>query len=112
MALSSAATAFSSYPQHSFPKFPSSSHFFSICASSISPTIIIIAAFDLHSCWTNIIADINSNLNLAIPLRYPPSGAKHAPLVMCIVVACDLLGLGEEDEGGKIAKRGREETKR
>ncbi|KAL6011816.1 hypothetical protein ACLOJK_002282 [Asimina triloba] len=105
MALSSAAAALSSYPKRSFSKTPSSSsRFFSVRASSISRATTA-AAFDLRSYWTNLIADIDSNLDLAIPLRYPPSiheamrysvlakGAKRAPPVMCIAAACDLLGL-------------------
>ncbi|KAL6209190.1 hypothetical protein ACLB2K_020133 [Fragaria x ananassa] len=59
--------------------------------------------FDLKTYWTTLIADINSKLNEAVPVRYPEliyesmrysvlaDGAKRASPVMC-VAACELFG--------------------
>nr|AKU77009.1 geranylgeranyl diphosphate synthase [Tripterygium wilfordii] len=59
--------------------------------------------FDLKTYWTNLIGEINENLDQAIPVKYPDQiyeamrysvlakGAKRAPPVMCIT-ACELFG--------------------
>lgn len=59
--------------------------------------------FDLRSYWTTLIAQINTKLDEAIPVKYPQKiyesmrysvlakGAKRAPPVLCVAV-CELFG--------------------
>lgn len=59
--------------------------------------------FDLRSYWTTLIAEINTKLEEAIPVKYPQQiyeamrysvlakGAKRASPVMCVAV-CELFG--------------------
>ncbi|MQM22850.1 hypothetical protein Taro_055908 [Colocasia esculenta] len=63
------------------------------------------AAFDLHGYWADLIPQIEAELDKAVPRRYPDlihdamryavlsPGSKRAPPVMCIAVACELLGV-------------------
>uniref|UniRef100_A0A1D1YF90 Heterodimeric geranylgeranyl pyrophosphate synthase small subunit, chloroplastic n=1 Tax=Anthurium amnicola TaxID=1678845 RepID=A0A1D1YF90_9ARAE len=62
------------------------------------------SAFDLRSYWSAVISQIDAELDVAVPVRYPlriheamrysvlAPGAKRAPPVMCLAVACELLG--------------------
>ncbi|KAM7258622.1 hypothetical protein ACFE04_014363 [Oxalis oulophora] len=72
-------------------------------SSSSSSTSTSTRHFDLKSYWTNLIKEMNKNLEEAIPVKYPEQiyeamrysvlakGAKRAPPVMC-VAACELFG--------------------
>ncbi|KAK6916772.1 Polyprenyl synthetase [Dillenia turbinata] len=70
------------------------------CSSSSTTTSV---KFDLKTYWSNLIGEINRNLDDAIQVQYPDliyqamrysvlaKGAKRAPPVMC-VAACELFG--------------------
>ncbi|KAG1362712.1 putative Geranylgeranyl pyrophosphate synthase 7, chloroplastic [Cocos nucifera] len=71
--------------------------------SSTSPAATAAASFDLHGYWSTLIAQIESQLDAALPVRYPErifeamrysvlaGGGKRAPPIMCIA-ACELVG--------------------
>lgn len=73
------------------------------CSVSVSSKQLRSTQFDLKTYWTKLIAEIDQNLDRAIPIKYPEGiyeamrysvlakGAKRAPPVMC-VAACELFG--------------------
>ncbi|CAN6481602.1 unnamed protein product [Victoria cruziana] len=84
-----------------FPQLQKSRTHLSITASLSSPPAST-ARFDLQTYWTSLIAEIDQQLEKAVPLRYPESiheamrysvlaRAKRAPPIMCIA-ACELAG--------------------
>ncbi|XP_031493621.1 heterodimeric geranylgeranyl pyrophosphate synthase small subunit, chloroplastic [Nymphaea colorata] len=85
----------------SFPQLQTSRPNLSIPASLSSPPPST-TRFDLQTYWTSLIAEIDQQLEKAVPLRYPESiheamrysvlaRAKRAPPIMCIA-ACELVG--------------------
>ncbi|KAJ4715925.1 Geranylgeranyl pyrophosphate synthase [Melia azedarach] len=79
-------------------KFPVRCSSLSVSANHLNST-----QFDLKTYWTTLIAEIDNNLDQAVPIKYPEQiyeamrysvlakGAKRAPPVMC-VAACELFG--------------------
>ncbi|XP_040376691.1 heterodimeric geranylgeranyl pyrophosphate synthase small subunit, chloroplastic [Oryza brachyantha] len=104
MALSSLSM---SLPLAKLPSTSKSSRFLPIRASS-SAAAAASPSFDLRRYWTSLIADVEAELDAAMPIRPPESihsamryavlpgagnegTAKRAPPVLC-VAACELLG--------------------
>ncbi|KAK6946480.1 Polyprenyl synthetase [Dillenia turbinata] len=95
------ATVINSSSQLLFPKIRPIPHRSSIRCSSSSTTTSV--KFDLKTYWSNLIGEINKNLDDAIQVQYPDliyramrysvlaKGAKRAPPVMCIA-AYELFG--------------------
>ncbi|WOL09727.1 hypothetical protein Cni_G18480 [Canna indica] len=116
MAFSASASASASSslfffsPKLSIPKMPPTSlvfpksHPVSLPVRCSSPAASSpAAAFDLRGYWTSLISEIETALDVAIPVRFPQrihqamrhavlsGSAKRAPPVMC-VAACELVG--------------------
>ncbi|KAG8059945.1 hypothetical protein GUJ93_ZPchr0002g23404 [Zizania palustris] len=106
MALSSLSSLSMSLPLQKLPSVSKSSRFMSIRAHSAAPAAS--PSFDLRRYWTSLIAEVESELDAAMPIRPPESihsamryavlpgagnegTAKRAPPVLC-VAACELLG--------------------
>lgn len=99
-----------SFPNLSLPKMlpprpltPNSRHFVLPLRFSSTSTSIAAASFDLRGYWKVLISQIESQLDAALPVRYPErifeamrysvlaGGGKRAPPIMCIA-ACELVG--------------------
>ncbi|XP_010905229.1 heterodimeric geranylgeranyl pyrophosphate synthase small subunit, chloroplastic [Elaeis guineensis] len=86
-----------------FPPRPLTPKFPLLRCSSTSPAAAAAASFDLRGYWTTLLPQIESQLDAALPVRFPErifeamrysvlaGGGKRAPPIMCIA-ACELVG--------------------
>ncbi|KAJ7978666.1 Geranylgeranyl pyrophosphate synthase [Quillaja saponaria] len=96
--LASVSTSPPRYPSRKPPNF-----ILPIGCSASSYSVLTATQFDLKTYWTTLIAEIDHELDEAIPLKYPEriyeairysimsKGFKRAPPVMC-VAACEPIG--------------------